>query len=128
MGVSPSLVISQEDFQKISALLASTNLRIAELLEEELGRAQLVPVEQLPKDIVAMNSEVTFRDLDTAKEQTLVLAYPHEADIEKNRVSILAPIGAALIGLRVGQTIDWPLADNRIRRIQVTSVSHSAQE
>lgn len=122
----PSLVISQEDYTKISTLLSVSKAPIAEQLEEELDRAELVPSEELPQDIVAMNSQVTFVDLDTDKEQSVTLAYPHEANIEENKVSILAPVGAALIGLRVGQMIDWPIADGKVRRIKVVSV-HRAE-
>lgn len=121
-----SLIISQEDFQKISALLPAAKPELAELLQEELQRAELVPAEQLPPDTVAMNSEVTYRDLGTGKEQTVTLTYPHEADIEKNRVSILAPVGAALIGLSVGQTIEWPLDAQRVKHLQVTSVARAS--
>lgn len=113
MGKSPSLVISEEDYQKISSLLLNIKTEIAELLEEELGRATLVPASELPENVVSMNSEVTFIDLDTNKEQKVTLVYPNEADIEKRKISIFAPVGAALIGLRIGQSIDWPLPDGK---------------
>ncbi len=128
MSETPNLVMSQEDFNKISALLSGARLEIVELLEEELNRAQVVPKEQLPNDIVAMGSEVTFIDLDTNKEQTMTLVYPSESDIQTNKVSILAPVGAALIGLRIGQTIDWPLSEKKVRRIKVTAVASQYQK
>ncbi|MGE4350352.1 MAG: nucleoside diphosphate kinase regulator [Candidatus Berkiella sp.] len=123
MGKSPSLVISEEDYQKISSLLLNIKTEIAELLEEELGRATLVPASELPENVVSMNSEVTFIDLDTNKEQKVTLVYPNEADIEKRKISIFAPVGAALIGLRIGQSIDWPLPDGKSRRVKVTSLA-----
>lgn len=122
MERAPSLVISQEDFQKISFLLSDAGREVADLLEEELARAKLVPVGSLPADTVSMNCEVTFTDLDSGKEQRVTLVYPHEADIEFGRISILAPVGAALIGMRVGQEIEWPLSVGRSRRIKVLSV------
>lgn len=121
----PSLVISREDYEKISAILSFAKIEVAELLEEELGRAELVAAEQLGTDIVAMNTTVTFTDLDSGKEQSVTLSYPNDANIEMNKVSILAPVGAALIGLRVGQTIDWPLSDGKVKRIRVLSVARS---
>ncbi len=123
MDQSTSLIISREDLQKITALLAIARLDIVELLEEELARAEIVPKEDLPADVVCMGSEVTFMDLDTEKENTVTLVYPHESNIEENKISILAPVGAALIGLRIGQTIDWPISETKIRRIRVTFVS-----
>lgn len=127
MEKSPALVISQDDFHKISALLSIAKMEIVVLLEEELDRAQVVPTDQVPKDTVAMHSRVTFEDLDTGKEQTVTLVYPHEANLEDHRISILAPVGAALIGLRVGQTIDWPMSD-KVKRIRVTAVAHAEAE
>jgi regulator of nucleoside diphosphate kinase len=119
----PSLVISQEDYQKISTILSVVETDIADQLEEELGRAELVPSEELPQDIVSMNSTVTFLDMNTDKEQSVTLAYPNDANIELGKVSILAPVGAALIGLRVGQMIDWPIGGGKVRRIKVISVT-----
>lgn len=122
MEKPPPLIISHDDFQKISSLILIAESEIGSLLEEELGRAKIVSSDQLPKDVVSIDSEVTFLDLDSQKERTLTLTYPHAADIQANRVSVLAPMGAALIGLRVGQTIDWPVPDNKVRRIKVVSV------
>ncbi len=123
MKESPSLVISKEDYNKISALFSIAKEEIVELLDEELGRAKIVPADKLPDNIVAMNSQVTFVNMDTQHEQTVTLVYPHEADINANKISILTPAGAALIGLSVGQTIHWSLADKRTIRIKVVSVS-----
>lgn len=126
MSEAPPLVISQEDFEKITAILFNARFEIAELLEEELSRAKLVPASEVPADTVGMGSQVTFVDLDSNEEYTTTLVYPHESDIQQNKVSILAPIGAALIGLRVGQTINWPLKNMKVRRLKVTAVSFSA--
>ncbi|WP_413580883.1 nucleoside diphosphate kinase regulator [Bdellovibrio sp. HCB288] len=122
----PSLVITHDDYHKISAILSFAKASVAEQLEEELGRAHLVANEDLGKDVVAMNSSVTFIDLDAHKEQSVTLCYPNDANIEEGKVSILAPIGAALIGLRVGQEISWPLADGKVKRIRVNAVSQSS--
>lgn len=128
MSESPSLVISQEDFQKITAILSNARFEIAELLEEELSRAQLVPADQIPADTVSMGSQVTFVDLDRNEEYTTTLVYPHESEIQQHKVSILAPVGAALIGLRVGQTINWPLKNMKVRRLKVTAVFPANQK
>lgn len=122
MEKTPDLFISHDDFLTISSLLQGARGATADLLEEELSRAHKVPDAELPSDFVSMNSEVAFKDLETGQSQTVRLVYPHEADIEKSWVSILAPIGAALIGLRVGQQIEWPISSHKKRRIQVLSV------
>ena len=122
METLPSLFISQDDFQKISQLLTVARPEIADLLSDELSRAQVMPFNMLPPNVVTMNSSVTFTDLDSHQEQTVSLVYPHEANIEQKKVSILAPVGAALIGMQVGNIIDWPINETKVKRIQVKHV------
>ena len=86
-----------------------------------MGRADIV--EALPENIVAMNSSVTFIDLDSGEETRISLVYPSDAKVEDMKISILTPIGTALIGLRVGGKIDWPIPGGKVRRLQVTAVS-----
>jgi len=114
-----ALILTQTDFEKLSSLVAAAQPSVAELLEEELGRATVVPSEELPNDVVAMNSKVSFKDLDTGKESTITLVYPNEADIDEGKVSVFAPVGLALIGLRVGQVINWPLPHGKQKKIKV---------
>lgn len=117
-----NLILTNADFQKLSSLINSDNSKVAELLEEELGRASVVAEEELPKDVVSMNSKVCFQDLETGKQTIITLVYPHEANIEENKISILAPVGSALIGLRVGQTIQWPIPNGKEKTFKVVSV------
>lgn len=118
-----ALILTQTDFQKLTALINNANPDVAGLLEEELGRAAVVPEEELPADVVAMNSKVKFQDVESGKEKEVTLVYPHEANIEENKISILAPVGSALIGLRVGQMIRWPLPNGAEKRFKVLSVT-----
>lgn len=119
---SSGLVLSQTDFNKLSALINSIQSDATELLEEELGRAAIVVDDSLPSDVVAMNSKVSFQDAETGKESAIVLVYPHDSNIEENKVSILTPVGSALIGLRVGQMIQWPFPNGKMRQLKVVSV------
>ncbi len=116
------IIITQDDFQKISSLVKTARPEIAEPLEEELSRAQVVPNDELPKDVVSMNSQVVFQDLDTKKESVVTLVFPQDAKVEENKISVLAPIGSALIGLKVGQTIQWPLPNGKHRNLVVVSI------
>lgn len=117
-----SLVITKADYEKLISLISNTNIETAELLEEELSRAFIVADDELPEDVVSMNSKVRFQDLETGNETVVTLVFPHEANIEKNRISILAPIGSALIGLRVGQVIQWPLPNGKEKQVRVLEV------
>lgn len=117
------LILTQSDFEKLNSLLDVAQPDIAELLKEELSRAEIVANDELPVDVVSMNSKVIFKDLDTDKESVVTLVYPQDANIDEGKISIFAPVGSALIGLRVGQVINWPLPNGKEKRIQVVSVS-----
>ncbi len=117
-----NLILTHADFQKLFALINANDSETAELLEEELGRASVVADNELPNDVVSMNSKVCFQDLETGRETIITLVYPHEANIEENKISILAPVGSALIGLRVGQVIQWPIPNGKEKTFKVVSV------
>lgn len=121
------LIITHSDFEKISALLHYADSVTAELLQEELDRATIVQAEDLPVDVVAVNSIVKFQDLDSGKISTRTLVMPNDANVEEKKISILAPMGAALIGLRVGQTISWPVPRGGEKRVHVLSVLKPAE-
>lgn len=124
---SYSLVISSLDYQALIEIIEREDSPAAEALEAELDRADIVKTADFPKDVVAMNAAATFVDLDSGEETTIYLVYPQDADVSNKKISILSPIGTALIGLRIGDKIDWPLPNGKTRRLQVTSVTPPAQ-
>jgi regulator of nucleoside diphosphate kinase len=121
------IIIATDDNRRLRALLASDSVRVmlqsADLadLQTELDRARVVPPEDVPDDIVTMNSTVELRDLDTNQVETYTLVYPDFADIANNCLSILAPIGTAILGYRVGDRIRWRVPAGW-RRLQIESV------
>lgn len=120
----PDIVIAEPDFERLDRLAEAGrnwDLDVAEELRAELDRGRIVPTERLPADVVRMGSTVTFKsDGGPARRATLV--YPAEADIGAGRISVLTPVGTALIGLAVGQSIDCTARDGRRRRLTVTAV------
>jgi regulator of nucleoside diphosphate kinase len=90
-------------------------------LEAELDRAEVVLPDDVPSDVVTMNSEVAVRDLDSDEEMTFALVFPSDADANRHRISILAPIGTAVFGYRSGDTIDWKVP-GRTRRLKIERV------
>ena len=122
----PPILLSDAD-HGILLGLAQSGLRrnpdAARLLMEEADRAELVPSAQLPPDVVALGSRVTFTDEASGISRHVQLVLPAEADIGQGRISILSLVGAGLIGLRAGQSIDWPMQDGRLRRLSVTAVN-----
>jgi len=121
----PSIIISQRDAARLEAMLESPALRntpAAESLLDELTRAEVVPDGQLPADVVRMESVVECEDEHGGERHLLTLVYPQDADVSAGRVSVLAPVGSALLGLGVGQSIDWAAPGGRQLRLKVTAV------
>lgn len=106
--------------------LASTLLQrapdVAERLLHEIERADVLPSSELPADVVNIGSDVTFHDEATGRTQTVTLVFPPDADIAAGRVSVLTPIGAALIGLAAGASISWETRTGEERTLTVTQV------
>jgi regulator of nucleoside diphosphate kinase len=90
-------------------------------LEAELDRADVVLPVDVPVDVVTMNSEIAVRDMDSNEEMTFAVVYPSDADVNRRRISILAPIGTAVLGSRVGDMIDWRVP-GRSRRLKIERV------
>lgn len=128
----PEITISSVDHARLTAILNSPSLRegpdkahLAEL-QTELERAVIVEPEKMPPDVITMNSKVRVRDMQTGEESEYTLVYPHAADITKNMISILAPVGTALLGYRAGDVINWQVpAGERI--IKVISVLYQPE-
>lgn len=125
---SSPIVISETDYNRLMALLDSLDSDNLLSLEEELTRAKVVPLSRLPDNTVAMGSTVTFEDLENGKTTTVTLAYPNEAKVEEMKISVLSPVGSALLGLRVGGTIVWPLPGRGQRRLKVIEVEQHRPE
>jgi len=120
-----SITITVTDYQKILSLVQNHPSELSLMLEDELNRAQIIQDNQLPTDVVGMNSRVHYLDQETGKESIVTLVYPQDANIQENKISILTPVGAALIGLRKGQIIQWPFPNGKDKKIQVIEVYSS---
>jgi regulator of nucleoside diphosphate kinase len=106
---------------------AGKNAKECQALEAELDLAEVVAATDMPRDVVTMNSRVRFLDESTGAEQEATLVYPFEADVTEGRISVLAPVGAALLGLSIGQEIDWPMPNGAVKRLRVTSILYQPE-
>ena len=128
----PPLVLSRLDVERIEALLEQPQYRALALrpLQEELARAEVAEPAQLPADIITMNSTARVR-LDEpgqgGHEHELTLVYPRDADGSTDKVSVLAPVGSALLGLRVGDSIDWPMPGGRSARLHELGIRYQPE-
>jgi regulator of nucleoside diphosphate kinase len=127
-----TIYVTEFDLKRLRELFAGTHLwnkmdrEYLINLEEELEQANVVPSQQIPADVVTMNSQVRIWDLDAGKEMVLTLVFPALADYEQGRLSILAPMGTALLGYRAGDTIEWQ-APSGLRRLRVEQVLYQPE-
>lgn len=121
-----TIIVTQQDLDRLRALIdgvvSERNQEAAEALESELSHARVVLPEEVPPNVVTMNSQVRFVDESNGVERQITLVYPKDASAEEGRVSVLAPVGAALIGLRTGDSIDWPMPGGRSKRLRIVEV------
>lgn len=119
--VNRQIVISDFDRRRLDALIAEhadhglAERHYLEDLQGELERAWSVNPCDVPPDVVTMNSTVQLRDLDTGDTETFTLVFPEDADVMRQRISVLAPIGTAILGYRTGDVILWPVPQGRAR-------------
>jgi regulator of nucleoside diphosphate kinase len=123
--IKPRITLSAEDYDRLSALARVARDRMPALaaeLAEEIERAHVLSKGRHPEHIVCMNREVEFRDDSTGKIQAVTLVYPGEADINQRKVSVLTPVGTALIGLERGQSITWEAPNGELRQLTVLEI------
>jgi regulator of nucleoside diphosphate kinase len=120
------IVMTRSDASKLRALVNGIkSTRDQDHLDElrfELERAQVLDAEQVPQDVVTMGSRIKVVDLATGEYREFVLAYPSDADIRANRVSVLAPLGTALLGNRAGDEVEWEMPGG-LRKLRIDGVS-----
>ena len=111
MNNQPHIILSSLDLARIERLLDSLpehQFPGKRALEQELDRAEVRDPEEMPPHVVTMNSEVRFRQQPSGEEFCLTLVYPKDVNGHADRISILAPVGSALLGLAIGDEITWP--------------------
>lgn len=128
-GTTPITVTSQ-DHQRLSALASNNAARSSEIFEAltwELERALVVEPAKIPANVVTMRSRVVIREKGSDRDQVYTLVYPGEEDIAIGYISILTPVGAALIGLAEGQTLSWTTRDGRTKELVVQSILYQPE-
>lgn len=115
------IIITNTDLQRLLPVLDHHDTPASESLDAELHRAVIVDQRAVPADVVTMNSEVVYEDCVTHVQRCVRVVYPKDVDTARGHVSVLAPIGSALLGLRVDQVIEWqvPHGTKRIRVVEI---------
>ena len=126
------IFVTDDDARKLRTLLDGVrerNVRDREhlqQLDDELDRARVVAASEIPADVVTMNSKLALRDLDTGEEMVFRVVFPSEANADQHRISVLAPLGTAVLGYRAGDAIEW-VVPGRTRRVRIESVLYQPE-
>lgn len=123
-GVKPSIIVRQTDHSRLTSLAlaaAGRDLDVADELLAELERASVVIDDSFPAEVVGLGSTVSY-ETEGGQARTVTLCYPGQADIERSMVSVMTPVGVALLGLSSGQSINWSGRDGHVHRLTVTAV------
>lgn len=133
MAANTMAWFTEQDYNRLRGLLVELTRQSRgmqaglETLEEILDLAHLVQPEMVPGSIVTMNSKVLFEDVQTREKGTVTIVYPKDADPSNDKVSVLSPVGAALIGESEGREIGLPLPHDLTRRIRIMSVLYQPE-
>lgn len=123
------IVICERDAARLRKLIEAcgNNDENIQRLKNELERARIVPESELPPGVIAMNSTVELEDLEDGEIMTYTLVYPENADVESGKISILAPLGMAMLGFKVGDEFEWPVPAGTLR-VRVRRLVESQNE
>ena len=127
----PKIYVTTHDYERLSALADFYQSRrrgvLVDFLIDELERAELVPAAAIGHNVVTMNSRVRIMDPDTGERRTVTLVYPGEEDSDRGKISVVTPMGTALLGLREGTRMDWRTLDGRRKSISVLEVQYQPE-
>ena len=121
----PQIIVSNADYERLTDLATASLERLPDVAQEllsEMDRARVVDAEAVPANVVRMGSTVTFQS-DDGQQRTLTLVYPADESLDAHRISVMTPVGAALIGLAEGQSISWTARDGRRHELTVLKVT-----
>ena len=116
------ILMTERDYLRIKHILSFQNSTEFETLEIELDRAKIVEECEIPTGLVKMNTKFKFEVINDKKEMVITIVYPEEANFAEGKVSVLAPLGSALIGLQLNQEINWKFPDGKIKRLKILEV------
>lgn len=121
------ILITEKDLLRIKHILSFQRSEDFENLELELDRAKIISDDTVPPDLVTMNSKVRFLNVQDNKEMVISIVYPSEANFAEGKVSVLASLGSALIGLRVGQEINWMFPDGKTKTLKILDIIYQPE-
>ena len=125
----PTIIISQQDLQRLETMLEHQSKLSPTMqhLEDELARADVVAPQDVPENVVTMNARVRITIAPARESTEITLVYPHDFRGDKGQVNVLAPVGAAILGLAEGQEIEWPQPDGHLMKVKIEKVLYQPE-
>lgn len=125
----PNIIISEQDLNRLETMLEHQAKLTPTMqhLEDELARADVVAPQDVPANIVSMNAKVLITIAPATEPTEITLVYPHDFHGEKGQVNVVAPVGAAILGLAEGQEIDWPQPDGHTMKIKIEKILYQPE-
>jgi regulator of nucleoside diphosphate kinase len=130
MNTKANVVISSLDAERLERLIDTLPMSayaVGEKLEEEIARADIVEPQLIPPTVVTMNSTVRFKVDSSSEEFTMTLVYPKNVDVAQNKISILAPVGSAMLGLEQGAELEWPKPGLGMLKVRIEEVTYQPE-
>ena len=113
-----TIYLTDKDYNRLLQVVQSqrqkNGLFVVAALSQELKRAKVVSAKEIPADVITMNSRVRLKEMKSAAELDIDIVYPKDADVGKRKVSVLAPVGTAVLGCKVGDEVKWPVAQGMV--------------
>lgn len=131
MDKRPKIIVSSQDLERLEALLDALPGNASEhksALMEELSRAEIVEPQEMPPTVVTMNSTVRFVIESSGEEFCMTLVYPKDLNGSEDRISVLAPIGSALLGLSTGDRIEWPAPGGALIKVKIVEILYQPEQ
>lgn len=125
----PAIIISQQDLQRLETMLEHQSKLTPTMqhIEDELARADVVAPQEIPENVVTMNARVKITIAPANEPTEIILVYPHDFRGDKGQVNVLAPVGAAILGLSEGQEIEWPQPDGHLMKVKIEKVLYQPE-
>lgn len=125
----PNIIISEQDLHRLETMLEHQAKLTPTMqhLEDELARAQVVEPKDVPANVVSMNARVLITIEPAVEPTEVTLVYPHDFKGDKGQVNIIAPVGAAILGLTEGQEIEWPQPDGHIMKVKIEKITYQPE-
>ena len=125
----PNIIVSEQDLNRLETMLEHQKVLTDTMkhLEDELARADVVEAKEVPTNVVTMNAKVEITIAPSTESIEVTLVYPHDFHGNKGQVNILAPVGAAILGLAEGQDIEWPQPDGQIMKVRIEKVIYQPE-